>query len=81
QLSPSSISQRLMNFSEKGSGQKAHEVACAEGKTHYLDPETGYSVFTEIGLKQRGKCCGCGCRHCPWRSRRAISLSSDRRTR
>ncbi|MEO1337705.1 MAG: DUF5522 domain-containing protein, partial [Myxococcota bacterium] len=46
---------------------EVHEVACEEGQTHYLDPETGYRVFTEIGLRARGQCCGCGCRHCPWR--------------
>ncbi len=44
----------------------AHEEACAAGELQYRDPETGYRVFTEVGLRQRGECCGCGCRHCPW---------------
>ena len=32
----------------------------------YEDPETVYSVFTELAHKKRGKCCGSGCRHCPY---------------
>lgn len=44
----------------------AHEVAVAAGLKVYRDPATGYRVFTELGLRERGKCCGCGCRHCPW---------------
>ena len=44
----------------------SHEAACAAGEAQYRDPETGYRVFTEVGLRQRGECCGCGCRHCPW---------------
>ena len=31
----------------------------------YIDPDTGYSVFTSAYLKRR-PCCGNGCRHCPW---------------
>lgn len=30
----------------------------------YIDPGTGYSVFTQAYLKRR-PCCGNGCRHCP----------------
>ena len=43
-----------------------HQQACDEGKTTYTDPATGYSVFTEIAHRKRGKCCGSGCRHCPY---------------
>ncbi|MGV0035202.1 MAG: DUF5522 domain-containing protein [Candidatus Azotimanducaceae bacterium WSBS_2022_MAG_OTU7] len=32
----------------------------------YTDPVTGYRVFTEQALLERGSCCGCGCRHCPY---------------
>jgi hypothetical protein len=32
----------------------------------YIDPKTGYSVFTEIEHFARGKCCGNACRHCPY---------------
>ena len=43
-----------------------HERACAVGELTYVDPETGYSVMTRIKHKQRGRCCGSGCRHCPF---------------
>ena len=32
----------------------------------YIDPQSGYRVFTTYGLLQRKDCCGCGCRHCPF---------------
>ena len=43
-----------------------HEAACARGENTYRDPETGYTVFTAIAHLARGKCCGSGCRHCPY---------------
>lgn len=43
-----------------------HEAAAARGETSYLDPETGFVVFTRLGLLARGSCCGAGCRHCPY---------------
>jgi diphthamide synthase (EF-2-diphthine--ammonia ligase)/ABC-type hemin transport system substrate-binding protein len=43
-----------------------HEKACAAGNLAYIDPETGYTVMTELAHKRRGKCCGSGCRHCPY---------------
>ncbi|MEO0415474.1 MAG: DUF5522 domain-containing protein [Verrucomicrobiota bacterium] len=43
-----------------------HAAACREGEAFYTDPELGLSVFTEVGLLERGKCCGSGCRHCPY---------------
>lgn len=43
-----------------------HEEACERGETIYNDPETGYVVFTRLGLLARGGCCGSGCRHCPF---------------
>ncbi|XP_041446527.1 uncharacterized protein C1orf53 isoform X4 [Xenopus laevis] len=36
------------------------------GQETYVDPQTGYLVFTEIVHVRRGKCCGSGCRHCPY---------------
>ena len=39
--------------------------AIAEGKKTYIDPKTGYTVFTSEELKKR-PCCGNGCRHCPY---------------
>lgn len=51
----------------EGSGfAQVHEEACRQGKLNYEDPETGYSVFTELAHRQRGWCCGSGCRHCPY---------------
>jgi len=44
----------------------AHAEALAKDQSRYLDPETGFVVFTELGLKQRGDCCGSACRHCPY---------------
>ena len=43
-----------------------HAQACARQQSTYIDPATGYTVFTAHYLKQRGSCCGSGCRHCPW---------------
>jgi len=43
-----------------------HEAAVARGETIYLDPETGFTVFTKLGLLARERCCGAGCRHCPY---------------
>ena len=36
----------------------------AEGIHYYL--EDGKTVFTEEFHRLRGKCCGSGCRHCPF---------------
>lgn len=43
-----------------------HAAACAAGQQTYVDPATGYMVFTELAHLQRGKCCGSACRHCPY---------------
>jgi diphthamide synthase (EF-2-diphthine--ammonia ligase) len=43
-----------------------HRQACEAGRHTYTDPATGYQVFTELAHLQRGKCCGSGCRHCPF---------------
>ena len=45
---------------------KLHQEACSQGELSYADPATGYHVFTELAHKKRGKCCGSGCRHCPY---------------
>ncbi|HHO51142.1 MAG TPA: hypothetical protein ENK18_09800 [Deltaproteobacteria bacterium] len=44
----------------------AHQAALARGARSYIDPETGYRVFTEHAHLTRGSCCGSGCRHCPY---------------
>ena len=43
-----------------------HSAACKRGQRTYVDPRTGYSVFTALALGERDRCCGCGCRHCPY---------------
>ena len=37
-----------------------------EGIDYYIDPETGYDVWTRKFLLERGFCCNGGCRHCPY---------------
>lgn len=37
-----------------------------EGHDFYMDPITGFMVFTAKYLTARGYCCKSGCRHCPW---------------
>ncbi len=53
-----------------------HNKACEAQQTYYIDPQTGFRVFTEYALKQRGKCCGSGCRHCPYNHLNVIDKAS-----
>jgi len=46
--------------------EEIHRQAVAQGQRHYIDPETGYTVFTQLFMIDRGWCCGSGCRHCPY---------------
>eukprot|EP01062_Namystynia_karyoxenos_P066012 TRINITY_DN60034_c0_g1_i1.p1 TRINITY_DN60034_c0_g1~~TRINITY_DN60034_c0_g1_i1.p1 ORF type:complete len:345 (+),score=79.63 TRINITY_DN60034_c0_g1_i1:80-1114(+) len=46
--------------------EAAHSAACARGEETYTDPSTGLVVFTRVAHENRGKCCGSGCRHCPY---------------
>jgi len=34
---------------------------------HYYTNEDGLIVFTERYLRERGYCCGNGCKHCPYK--------------
>jgi hypothetical protein len=43
-----------------------HAAAVAAGRSTYLDPATGYTVFTAPALAATGGCCDSGCRHCPF---------------
>jgi hypothetical protein len=43
-----------------------HQAALAQGKNSYIDPSTGFTVFTELLQLKRGTCCGNKCRHCPY---------------
>ncbi|XP_014855072.1 PREDICTED: uncharacterized protein C1orf53 homolog isoform X1 [Poecilia mexicana] len=42
---------------------RLHREACEAKKQMYVDPSSGYKVFTEYAHLQRGKCCGSACRH------------------
>ena len=46
--------------------EAAHEAAVAQRQQGYMDPATGLFVLTSAYLRQRGACCGKGCRHCPY---------------
>lgn len=53
-----------------------HESACIAGDLIYIDPDSGYTVFTELAHKKRGYCCGSGCRHCPYNHENVKNKSS-----
>eukprot|EP00117_Sycon_ciliatum_P032034 scpid90083/ scgid0621/ len=44
----------------------AHHTSMQLREKFYRDPETGNYVQTSFSHRNRGKCCGCGCRHCPF---------------
>ncbi|MTV25788.1 hypothetical protein FTX61_10255 [Nitriliruptoraceae bacterium ZYF776] len=44
----------------------AHDRAVDRGEPGYLDPATGFFVFTSQSHWERGTCCDSGCRHCPY---------------
>ena len=46
--------------------EAAHAAAVAAGEPGYPDPTTGLFVLTAAYLRDRGECCGQGCRHCPY---------------
>ncbi len=43
-----------------------HLQACIKKEHTYIDPNTGYMVFTSEYLLSKNKCCGKKCRHCPY---------------
>eukprot|EP00522_Entomoneis_paludosa_P009763 CAMPEP_0172453442 /NCGR_PEP_ID=MMETSP1065-20121228/10761_1 /TAXON_ID=265537 /ORGANISM="Amphiprora paludosa, Strain CCMP125" /LENGTH=392 /DNA_ID=CAMNT_0013205623 /DNA_START=119 /DNA_END=1297 /DNA_ORIENTATION=+ len=43
-----------------------HQKSLLQGSTTYIDPSTGFTVFTELLHLKRGRCCGNRCRHCPF---------------
>lgn len=60
--------------------QAAYAAATAEGAQHYIDPETGFVVFTELAHLERGNCCGSKCRHCPYDHRNVPANSAHAAT-
>ncbi len=49
--------------------RQRHAQACATNSPTYIDPITGYDVFTADFLRRRGECCDSRCRHCPYSPR------------
>jgi Family of unknown function (DUF5522) len=43
-----------------------HAAAVVAGRVSYVDPTSGFAVFTAAFLADRGYCCESGCRHCPY---------------
>ena len=41
-------------------------LADEPGALGYVDPVSGFFVFTAAELWARGTCCNSGCRHCPY---------------
>ncbi|MDX2085728.1 MAG: DUF5522 domain-containing protein [Candidatus Melainabacteria bacterium] len=60
--------------------QNAHQQAVSAGQEHYVCPETGYTVMTALFLKNRGFCCHCGCRHCPYGDPKSPATQSSDKT-
>eukprot|EP01012_Entosiphon_sulcatum_P004654 TRINITY_DN11906_c0_g2_i1.p1 TRINITY_DN11906_c0_g2~~TRINITY_DN11906_c0_g2_i1.p1 ORF type:complete len:330 (+),score=44.39 TRINITY_DN11906_c0_g2_i1:29-1018(+) len=62
--------QRACSTSSSGNAapliEKLHSEACRNGDATYIDPASGFQVFTALFHKERGYCCGSGCRHCPY---------------
>jgi len=54
-----------------------HRMATQRKLPQYIDPYTGFTVFTATYLKQRA-CCGFGCRHCPHPSERCAGNLGSR---
>ena len=46
-----------------------HDDTVAQNRSTYIDPSSGFSVFTARFLARRNYCCESGCRHCPYVSR------------
>lgn len=45
---------------------RRHRQAVDTASPGYLDPDTGLFVITAKVHRDRGRCCGNGCRHCPY---------------
>jgi hypothetical protein len=44
----------------------AHDAALEHGEDGYVDPLSGWWVFSSTHLAERGACCENRCRHCPY---------------
>ena len=71
QLAPPEHAPRLVDLALHalpGDGAKfldraRRQIAVAAADPGYLDPKTGYFVFTEVSLLANGSCCESGCRN------------------
>lgn len=57
--------------------EELHRIACESDQNTYVDPITGYQVMTSTTLLKQGKCCGNGCRHCPYQYINVKKINSD----
>jgi cob(I)alamin adenosyltransferase len=55
-----------LNMSNEDDIEDLHRTAVLQGSATYIDPETGFTCFTELIHLRRGTCCGNKCRHCPF---------------
>ncbi|KAF7258819.1 hypothetical protein EG68_03538 [Paragonimus skrjabini miyazakii] len=56
----------MPSSSDVPSWYAVHKRALKAKEKSYIDPDTGYFVFTELAHLERGVCCGSRCRHCPF---------------
>ncbi|MCF8362932.1 MAG: hypothetical protein K9G70_09960 [Prolixibacteraceae bacterium] len=55
-----------------------YDDGLTEGVDYYMSKK-GYRVMTEKYLRERGWCCGNGCKHCPYQPR-AVKGNTTLRT-
>jgi hypothetical protein len=60
------VSRLALDHPHRAAILAAHDAAVEHGEAGYLDPATGWWVFTSAHLASRGACCANGCRHCPY---------------
>ncbi|MHA2038428.1 MAG: cob(I)yrinic acid a,c-diamide adenosyltransferase [Promethearchaeota archaeon] len=65
-----------MNIEDIEDIEILHKIACDTNNPSYIDPETGFNVFTENYLHVNGTCCGSKCRHCPYDWKNVKNVSS-----
>ena len=81
-LPPKVLEKALSSKRHNALMRTMHRHAVLRGRDTYIDPSSGYSVFTRLYL-QRRPCCGNGCRHCPHghknvpKKRRSLLSSTD----
>jgi len=72
---PPSISDKMLSKETSKSNETNNEItdieeihrnAILNKQSTYIDPNTGFTAFTELAHLKRGKCCGNMCRHCPY---------------